>query len=199
MSMKTTAQIVRQHLIDTQPGFDLVLLQLPERGLLTPSKLPVIEALPRIIIRQMLSLKASATIIKRTEQAAKKLGVSSIAYLPTDNLLDCGVSRTKAAAIQTVAHCQQTQPDRVERWGRMTSEELLSDVTALKGIGPWTASILAMFHFAHDDLFPIQDSSLRKAISQLKDKDIFIVPERASPYRSYLACYLWDMLDQSRR
>ena len=81
----------------------------------------------------------------------------------------------------------------------MTSEELVKDVTKLKGVGPWTASILAMFHFAHEDLFPIQDSSLRKAIGQLKEQDVFIIPERATPYRTYLACYLWDMLDQSRR
>ena len=80
--MKTTPAIVRQHLIDTQPGIDLLLLKLPERGLLAASETPVIEALPRIIIRQMLSLKASATIIERAEQKAKALGVGRIAYLP---------------------------------------------------------------------------------------------------------------------
>ncbi|RXS44381.1 3-methyladenine DNA glycosylase [Idiomarina sp. 29L] len=197
--MQTTAQSIRQHLIDTQPGFDLVLLQLTERAPLKPSNTPVIDALPRIIIRQMLSLKASATIIERTEKEAKSLGLQSIAYLPADNLLNCGVSRTKAAAIQSVAHCQQTEPERIASWASMSSEELLKDVTKLKGIGPWTASILAMFHFAHEDLFPIQDSSLRKAIGQLKEQDVFIIPERATPYRTYLACYLWDMLDQSRR
>jgi len=197
--MKTTAESITQHLIDTQPGFDLVLLQLPERAPLKPSNTPVIDALPRIIIRQMLSLKASATITERTEQAAKSLGLQSIAYLPTDSLLSCGVSRTKAGAIQSVAHCQKTEPERVASWASMSSEELIRDVTKLKGIGPWTASILAMFHFAHEDLFPIQDSSLRKAISQLKDQDVYIIPERATPYRSYLSCYLWDMLDQARR
>jgi DNA-3-methyladenine glycosylase II len=197
--MQTTAQSIKQHLIDTQPGFDLVLLQLAERAPLKPSNTPVIDALPRIIIRQMLSLKASATIIERTEKEAKSLGLQTIAYLPTDSLLNCGVSRTKAAAIQSVAHCQQTEPERIVSWASMSSEELLKDVTKLKGIGPWTASILAMFHFAHEDLFPIQDSSLRKAIGQLKEQDILIIPERATPYRTYLACYLWDMLDQSRR
>ncbi len=197
--METTAQSIKQHLIDTQPGFDLVLLELPERAPLKPSNTPVIDALPRIIIRQMLSLKASATIIERAEQAAQSLDLQSIAYLPTDSLLNCGVSRTKAAAIQSVAHCQKTEPERIANWARMTSEALVSDVTKLKGIGPWTASILAMFHFAHEDLFPIQDSSLRKAISQLKDQDVYIIPEKATPYRSYLACYLWDMLDQARR
>ena len=196
--MKTTPETIRQHLIDTQPGIDLLLLQLPARGLLTPSETPVIEALPRIIIRQMLSLKASATIIERAEQKAKALKVGCIAYLPPDELTDCGVSRSKAAAINSVAQCHNQQPDRVKAWSRMESAELIKDVTRLKGIGPWTASILAMFHFAHQDLFPLQDSSLRKAISLLKDQDILIIPERAQPYRSYLACYLWDMLDQAR-
>lgn len=196
--MKTTPEIIKQHLIDTQPGIDLLLLQLPERGLLVPSKTPAIEALPRIIIRQMLSLKASATIIGRVEQRAKDVGIDGIAFLPSDELISCGVSRSKAAAINSVSQCWQTEPDRVAAWSKMGSTELINDVTRLKGVGPWTASILAMFHFAHEDLFPIQDSSLRKAISLLKDQDIFILPERAQPYRSYLACYLWDMLDQAR-
>ncbi|MDV6315166.1 3-methyladenine DNA glycosylase [Idiomarina sp. HP20-50] len=196
--MKTTPELVRQHLIDTQPGIDLLLLQLPERDLLVPSDTPVIEALPRIIIRQMLSLKASATIIGRVEQKAKDLEAGPIAYLPVEALTLCGVSRSKAAAINSVAHCHRTQPDRIAAWSQMASAELIKDVTRLKGVGPWTASILAMFHFAHEDLFPIQDSSLRKAMSLLKDQDILIIPERAQPYRSYLACYLWDMLDQAR-
>ncbi|RUO72946.1 DNA-3-methyladenine glycosylase family protein [Idiomarina ramblicola] len=196
--MKTTPEVVRQHLIDTQPGIDLLLLQLPKRGLLIPSETPVIDALPRIIIRQMLSLKASAKIIERAEQKAKALEVGCIAYLPAEELLSCGVSRSKAGAIHSVAQCHRMQPDRVAAWSTMSSTELVRDVTRLKGIGPWTASILAMFHFAHEDLFPIQDSSLRKAISLLKDQDILIIPERAQPYRSYLACYLWDMLDQAR-
>ncbi|MGM0905372.1 MAG: DNA-3-methyladenine glycosylase family protein [Pseudomonadota bacterium] len=196
--METTPEVIRQHLIDTQPGIDLLLLQLPSRELLAPSNMPVIEALPRIIIRQMLSLKVSATIIERAEQKARSLGAGGIAYLPVEELMSCGVSRTKAAAISRVAQCQQKEPDRVKSWSTMGSKELITDVTRLKGVGPWTASILAMFHFAHQDLFPIQDSSLRKAMSLLKDQDILIIPERAQPYRSYLACYLWDMLDQAR-
>lgn len=194
-----TPQSIRQHLVDTQPGFDLILLQLPERACLVRSNTPVVDALPRIIIRQMLSLTASASIIQRTQSKAAELGLTSIAYLPTEELIECGVSRRKAATIERVAQCQLTQPARVEAWSAMTTPDLLHDVTQLKGIGLWTASILAMFHFAHEDIFPIQDSSLRKAMGKLKEQGVYIVPERATPYRSYLACYLWDLLDQKRR
>lgn len=194
-----TPESIRQHLVDTQPGFEIALLQLPERPCLVRSNTPAIDALPRIIIRQMLSLKASASIIERAEKKAVAFGLTSLAYLPTDELVDCGVSRRKAATIERVAHCHFTQPERVQSWSSMPTAELLHDLTQLKGVGLWTASILAMFHFAHEDIFPIQDSSLRTAIGQLKEQDIYIVPERATPYRSYLACYLWDLLDQKRR
>lgn len=198
MVAKTPGSI-RQHLIGTQPGFEIALLQLPERACLVRSNTPVIDALPRIIIRQMLSLKASASIIQRAEQKASAFGLTSIAYLPTDELVESGVTRRKAVTIERVAHCHLTQPDRVRSWSAMPIAELLHDLTQLKGVGLWTASILAMFHFAHEDIFPIQDSSLRTAIGQLKEQGIYIVPERATPYRSYLACYLWDLLDQKRR
>ena len=57
-------------------------------------------------------------------------------------------------------------------------------VQQIKGVGPWSASILAMFHLLMRIFFPIQDSSLRKAIALLKERDVIIIPDRATPYRS---------------
>ena len=95
------------------------------------------------------------------------------------------------------AYWQQSR-EKMQQWPLLDCDDLLREVQQIKGVGPWSASILAMFHFAHEDLFPIQDSSLRKAIALLKERDVIIIPERATPYRSYLACYLWQLLDQKR-
>lgn len=193
----TDMQQVHQHLIETQPGLDLLLLEVAPTAALTPSQQPVVEALPRIVIRQMLSLTASRTIIGRAEVKAEQHGCR-LAQLDHDSLLECGISRTKANAIKAIEAYYQEQPERMQAWSELSSAELMREVTAIKGVGPWSASILAMFHFAHEDLFPFQDSSLRKAIALLKDRDILIIPERAAPYRSYLAWYLWQFLDQKR-
>lgn len=61
----------------------------------------------------------------------------------------------------------------------------------------WTASILAIFHFGHEDVFPHNDGSINRALSK-----IGYVPENFDPlpaalYRSYLAMYLWSILDRN--
>lgn len=192
-----TAESIRQHLIDTQAGIELLMLEVEPQSVLTPSNTPVVEALPRIVIRQMLSLSASRTIIGRAEAIAERHHCR-LAQLSYEELLECGLSRNKANTVKAIDAVYQEQPERFEQWAQLGTHELLKDVTAIKGVGPWTASILAMFHFAHEDLFPWQDSSLRKAVTLLKERDIVVIPERASPYQSYLACYLWEFLDQKR-
>ncbi len=195
--MSQKANDVKQHLLSTQPGFELVLLEQDHVDPLTPSGMDPIEALPRIVMRQMLSLQASKTIISRVETRAAEQGVR-IAQLSYDDLLECGLSRNKAVAVGAIEAYWQHAGGKMEQWRSLTCDELLHEVQTIKGVGPWSASILAMFHFGHEDLFPIQDSSLRKAIALLKERDVIIIPERASPYRSYLACYLWQLLDQKR-
>ena len=68
---------------------------------LTPSDMAPIEALPRIVMRQMLSLQASKTIISRVEARAAEQGVR-ITQLSYDDLLECGLSRNKAVAVGAI-------------------------------------------------------------------------------------------------
>ena len=62
------------------------------------------------------------------------------------------------------------------------------------------AAILAIFHFGHEDLYPEGDGSLKRAEKLLGIKHLVsgykIQPELASPYRSYLALYLWRALGE---
>ncbi|EKE79075.1 DNA-3-methyladenine glycosylase family protein [Idiomarina xiamenensis] len=192
------ALAIRQHLIDTQAGIERFLLTQPLLVPLQPSAIHPLQAVPRIVIRQMLSLKASNTIIARAEAKAAEQGVSGIADLSELDLISCGCSRAKAATITRFAESYYRYPDDIDNWQQLDCETLLKTITSHKGLGLWTASIVAMFHFAHEDLFPLGDSSLRKAVSLLGEHGVILVPERAAPYRTYLASYLWQLLDQAR-
>lgn len=193
-----TATEIRDHLIGTQPGIERWLLEHPLVPVLKPSGLHPVEALPRIVIRQMLSGKASETIIARAEAKAAEQGRARIAELAYVDLLDCGISRAKAQTIQRFYENYQLYPTAIDEWHKLPADELLKVITAHKGIGQWTASILAMFHYAREDIFPLGDSSLRKAIMLMGEQGVYIIPERAAPYRTYLASYLWQLLDQKR-
>lgn len=193
-----TAESIRQHLCDTQPGFSRWLAEHSEIEPIQATGLHPMQALPRIIIRQMLSGKASDTIIGRAEAKAREQGRTDIADLDYMDLLECGLSRTKAQTICDFSLSYQQNPSAIDGWQRLNDEALLNAVMAHKGIGRWTASILAIFHYGREDIFPGGDSSLRKAIQLIGEQGVYITPAKSSPYRSYLACYLWQLLDQKR-
>lgn len=193
-----TAAFIRQHLAATQPGLDRFLLTLPAVEPLHPSGIEIAVALPRIIIRQMLSGKASETIIARAEQRAAEAGLQRLSQLPELSLIEAGCSRAKAKTIVNFNHYIERNGDPFASWAALSNEDLLRAVMSFKGIGRWTAAILAMFHFGREDIFPAADSSLQKAIRLLSEHQVYINPSSAAPYRTYLAIYLWQLVDQNR-
>lgn len=195
--MPTAAQI-SQHLIATQPGLDRFLLTVPKVEPLQPSGTEIAVALPRIIIRQMLSGKASETIIARAEQRAAEAGLQRLSQLPELSLIEAGCSRAKARTIVNFNHYIEVHGDPYPSWVQLSDDALMRQLTSFKGIGRWTAAILAMFHFARADIFPAADSSLQKAIRLLSEHQVYINPSIAAPYRTYLAIYLWQLVDQNR-
>jgi len=193
-----TGETIRAHIVQSQPGMSRWLNEHPVIAPIQPSGLHPVVALPRIIVRQMLSGKASDTIIKRAEDKARALGREHIADLDYMDMLECGMSRTKAQTICDFASVYRTNPGPIDAWAQLDDAAVLKAITSHKGIGAWTASIYAMFHLGRTDIFPEGDSSLRKAIRLLAEEQVYVVPKKSSPYRTYLASYLWQLLDQKR-
>ena len=55
--------------------------------------------------------------------------------------------------------------------------------------------MLLIFYFGYEDLYPEGDGSIKRIIESFETKGIKIIPENSAPYRSYLALYLWEILD----
>ena len=79
----------------------------------------------------------------------------------------------------------------------------MSELTKVKGIGPWTAEMFLMFTLAREDVFSHGDLGLRKAIKKmynLKEKPTVNQSEEISnkwkPYRTYASLILWKSLDE---
>ncbi|WP_420625262.1 AlkA N-terminal domain-containing protein [Candidatus Poriferisodalis sp.] len=77
-----------------------------------------------------------------------------------------------------------------------TLEATVAQLCELPGIGPWTAHLIAMRVFGHDDAFPASDLGLRRAIERLVDhpmqpREIDTLAERWRPYRAWAAQHLW--------
>jgi AraC family transcriptional regulator of adaptative response / DNA-3-methyladenine glycosylase II len=102
--------------------------------------------------------------------------------------LHLNVPRARAAAIVNLARAATDAPDLLERGeGLETSVHRLS---AVPGIGPWTAQCIALFALREPDAFPPRDVGLQRALG-LTDRQLMARAEAWRPWRAYAAMHLW--------
>ncbi len=160
------------------------------------------EELIESIIGQQLSGKAADTIFKRflTLYPKSKFPKPEI-LLKTDveKLRSAGMSYSKAAYIKNIAQSFIDKTLDVKKLRKMTDEEIVKELTKIKGVGKWTAEMILIFTFKREDVFSLGDAGLRRAIKNLykieKDQDILKLAEKWKPNRSLACWYLWRSLE----
>lgn len=155
------------------------------------------------IVHQQVSMAAARTIQARlVKLLGGKITPRRLLNRSPDQLRGAGLSRAKAAYVLDLADKTARGDVEFERFPTMTDEAILAELTAVKGIGAWTAQMFLMFHLHRPDILPTGDLGLRLAVA-----DAYQVPEQEaaeemlarreawSPYCSVAARVLW----QSRR
>ena len=165
---------------------------------------PPFMALAEAIASQQLSVKAADTIFGRF----------CVLFAP-DNIPDphrllqlddvairaAGFSRSKVVFLRDLAaHVAEKRLD-LDRLPELEDERVLTLLTAVKGIGVWTAEIFLMFRLQRPDIFPADDLGLVKAVQRVYGlrqrptrKKLLKIAETWRPYRSVAAWYLWRSL-----
>lgn len=154
------------------------------------------------ITGQQISVKAADAIWWRLE-AQSKIKPRTVAALDDDTLRACGYSRQKIAYIRSLAEFFLAHKHRERDWAGMSDEEVIKDLTQIKGIGRWTAEMFLIFHLARPDVFPVDDLGVLKAIrmhysrgtQDWSKKDYLQLASRWQPWRSVATWYLWRSLD----
>ncbi|MFN0040188.1 MAG: DNA-3-methyladenine glycosylase family protein [Burkholderiales bacterium] len=161
--------------------------------------MPLPEAVVRVVTGQMLSSKAAQSIYERVRLRTAELGLPGAWQLDFESLRSCGLSGSKARTICEFGKQVGADPGALDHWFALSAAELAAQIGAYKGMGAWTASIVALFYVGHEDVFPHADGSIQRALRCLEGKrrlkKLRIDPALAAPYRSYLAMYLWRGLD----
>lgn len=185
------------HLLNEYPELSEVFNRIGPLPANQPESLPVAEAICKIVVGQMLSGKAATSIYARLVTKASHNQLDGCWLLPTAELLDAGLSRRKARTIEEFAAAYKTAPEYFERWRALQHEELCREVSDFWGLSQWSADMLGIFYFANPDVFPVNDGSITRAIELATQRYGLsgFNPERAAPYRSFLARYLWAGLD----
>jgi DNA-3-methyladenine glycosylase II len=161
-------------------------------------------ALCDIIIGQQLSV-ASARAIKNRFRAhfGEAPEPAKILEMTGEVAKSLGLSGQKARYLQNLAkHIEDGQLD-MAHLETLSDDEIRADITAVKGLGPWSADIFLMFHLNRPDVLPVGDLGIREAIRQLYDLEARPEAgemERISapwrPYRTLASLYLWRFLDE---
>lgn len=164
-------------------------------------------ALIRSIVFQQLSGKAANTIFQRflglfdqQNPTPKKLLALELA-----TLRGAGLSRQKASYVQNVAHFFQTHRLEKQDWSTMADQDIIDQLTQIKGVGTWTVQMILMFHLRRPDVFPIDDLVVRQSMIQLYQVEetgralkarLQTIAAAWRPYRSTASRYLWRWKDE---
>ncbi len=166
------------------------------------------DALAESIAYQQLSGKAAATIFGRVRALYPKrkwLDPELLLATPDDTLRAAGLSRAKTAALKDLAAktIDGTVPSG-RALIRMNDDEIITRLTAVRGIGRWTVEMLLLFDLGRPDVWPVDDYGVRKGFAKTfrrsklpTPKQLMKFGENWRPYRSVAAWYFWRALDNS--
>lgn len=163
------------------------------------------EALIRAIAHQQLHAKAASAILNRFLRLYEQGFPSAVQLLQTDpaQLRQCGFSARKLEAILGIAVAYQAGdvPDLAAAQ-QMSNEQLIAQLTKLKGVGCWTVEMLLIFNLGRLDVWPVDDYAVGQGYQRLQDlaqpltkKQLRVVGEQLAPYQSIAAWYLWRLMD----
>ena len=199
MSIEQQILLAEKELIKLDPVLgELIKLQSP---LVHKPRTNYFFSLCRSIVGQQVSVAAAATIFGRLETATD-INPAKIARLSEAQIKAIGLSRQKAGHIKDLAQHFVDNPQVYNHLGQLSDEEVIKDLTEVKGIGVWTAQMFLMFTLVRLDVFAPDDIGLQRALKQLygwktvpsKEK-LEKTAEAWRPYRTVACWHLWHSLD----
>jgi 3-methyladenine DNA glycosylase/8-oxoguanine DNA glycosylase len=178
----------------------------------------IFEALLESIIYQQLNGKVAATITGRvkalfpenTHSLRTRRGVvagfpspEQILAAAPELLRSAGLSQAKMLAIRDLAAktLDGTVPTAREAH-KLSDDELVERLTAVRGIGRWTVEMLLLFRLGRPDVLAVDDYGIRKGFAKMlrmaelpKPKALLAYGERWRPHRSVASWYMWRAAD----
>ncbi len=156
------------------------------------------QTLVRSIVGQQISVLAADAIWGRVVDHLGQVTPNAVLATDQASIAACGVTRPKASYIYGLA--ENATELLNQPWEEMSDAAIMKHLVKFRGIGPWTAEMLLMFHFLRPDVFSLGDIGLIRGTQRLvpeaeTKEDVGEIAERWRPYRTAAAWYLWRILD----
>jgi len=159
--------------------------------------------LARMICYQQLAGNAARAIHGRFEALFDGPPTpDSVLAMPMEDLRGAGLSGSKAASIVDLAEKVDIGLVQLERMSRLPDEEVIRELTLVRGIGEWTAHMFLMFQLGRPDVWPVGDFGVRTGYGRLYGlkatptaKELQPLGDPYRPYRSLVAWWCWRAAD----
>jgi DNA-3-methyladenine glycosylase II len=156
------------------------------------------------IISQQLAGKAADAIFNRFLDLFpdRQVTAERLMDIPEQAIRDIGASWAKARYIKDLGEKTAAGAIKYTLLNQLTDEEVILELTQVKGIGRWTAEMFLIFTLGRPDVFSLGDLGLKNAFKKLYKVEDAVTVEKMkkisaswSPYRSYASLTLWSYLD----
>jgi DNA-3-methyladenine glycosylase II len=162
-------------------------------------------ALVRSIVGQQLSTTAARAIYARlTDRFGGRAPTPEevLADDPDALRVAAGLSHAKTRYLRSLAEHVRDGSLRLERLNALPDDDVIAELTAVKGIGLWSAQVFLMFHLQRPDVVAVGDLGIRRAVmihyglDALPDAaTVERIAERWRPHRTLACRYLWRSLE----
>jgi DNA-3-methyladenine glycosylase II len=189
-----------KHLMKKDRVMKRLIPQFPDVSLQTRGD--AFGTLARSIVGQQISVKAAQTVWERFALLAPKMTPKSVLKLKVDAMRAAGLSARKVEYLVDLALHFDTHKLHVNQWDGLPDEDIIAELTAVRGIGRWTAEMFLMFHLIRPNVLPLDDVGLINGISRnyfsgeaVSRSDAREVAAAWAPYCTVATWYIWRSLD----
>lgn len=160
--------------------------------------------LVRCVVSQQLSTKAANSIYAKLLAVTKKMTPKHVTATSDDAIRAAGLSGSKTRAIRAIVDRVDSDRKFLKSLPTLDDAAFISEVTSIKGIGPWSADMMLMFGYGRMDVLPVGDYGIKASVKELYRLDelpgaakLTEIAEPWRPFRSVASWYLWRARDDA--
>ena len=157
------------------------------------------RTLVHIILEQQVSLSSAKSMLLRLETAIQPFTPERVMELGEMRLRELGVTRQKSSYLLDLSEALVSRRLSLQSLARLSDDQVLVQLTGIKGIGLWSANIYLLMAMRRADIWPAGDLALAVALKELKGlptrpspEQLELIAEAWRPHRAVAARMLWQ-------
>jgi len=148
-----------------------------------------------IILEQQVSIASAKACYQKLEHHLGAVTPKTISHASDDALKSCGISRQKIVYLKDLALKVIAKEIDFTSFASKSEEQVRKELTALKGVGNWSAEVYMMFCLQSPDIVPLGDIAIKNTLIELYNchtyEEMIAVSEQWKPFRTFASYTIW--------